>query len=411
MPPLDAVDEPGRPFRRPLGAEDVVVVGEVGAGVLAPALQVPPTPPPMHGELGPVGPGRPVAVDLDDVELRRPRFVVRLAPEGGPGAVAARRADPGLPVAELLGELVLGVDTADAPRIGPLGLALDPLEEDAAADHVVGRVAPAVIAVRRRAPAEAAGPFLLVERRAVELVGEGQHPLGRLSIGARLLRTNWNGRPGRRLGRPLRSHWGARRSGYAPPGAGGPGGVPRGGRDISSCDEQHQREGQCGRRPTLKRRPRAAGHCDGPYPRSPPTPPPPPSPSLPGSGLGRRRMQASPLSSSGIVHCFVGQLSTGSLFLASGPSGSPLSSPRLAGLTTALEAPAGATAGQHRQRCKRREGSQRERDTSRQHQEIPFCDAWGRLVNLPSSKARGRGERRSASSRTTRRGERAGTPA
>src|SRR4029079_1739138 len=97
-----------------------------------------------------------------------------------------------------------GVDAADAPGVGAFGFPLDPLDEDSAADDVVGRVAPAVVAAGRRAPAEAAVPLLRVERRAVELVGEGQYPLGRRPVGACLLDTcllgtNGNGRPGRRL--------------------------------------------------------------------------------------------------------------------------------------------------------------------------------------------------------------------
>ena len=229
--PLDPVDEPGHTFGAPLGAEDVEVLGEVGPGELALALEVAAALPPVGGELRPAGPVRPVAVDLDDVDLRRPRLVVRLAPEGRAGAEAAGDPDPGLPVAVLLGELVLGMDAADGEGLTALRPALDPLGEDAAADDVVRRIAPAVVAVGALTPAEPVRPLRLVERVAVEVVGERQDPLRRRIRRAGLLRTNGNGRPGTTPCRPFRSLRGARSAGVAPLGAGGPGGVPRGGRD------------------------------------------------------------------------------------------------------------------------------------------------------------------------------------
>src|SRR5437762_162172 len=83
-----------------------------GAGEAALALPVAAVVP-VDGELGRAG---RVAVDLDDVDLRRPRLVVRFPPECTTRSGAAGGADPGLPVAVLLGERVLRVDAPDGVR-------------------------------------------------------------------------------------------------------------------------------------------------------------------------------------------------------------------------------------------------------------------------------------------------------
>ena len=200
---------------------------------------------------GPVG---SFAVDLDDVDLGRPRLVVGLAPEGRPGAVAAGGADPGLPVAVLLGELVLGVDAADAEGLAALRPRSIRWVRTPPLTMLLAGVAPAVVAAGRLTPAEPVRPL-------------GPLSSDRPSKSSEKVSTQSGGdrRPGRDRSllcgereRPAGSSCPAGRSvrfgvpevrAHAPPGAGGPGGVPRGGRDGRSCDEQHQREGQCRRRP------------------------------------------------------------------------------------------------------------------------------------------------------------------